>query len=76
MPETSLDGYLDGYEPLLDINQVRAIFGVSRRTIYNWMAAGKVDWVTTPSGSRRIVTASLARAVITSEVPQGSGTLP
>lgn len=28
--------------------------GVSRRTIYNWMAAGKVEYVRTAGGSVRI----------------------
>jgi excisionase family DNA binding protein len=35
--------------------------GVSRRTIYNWIAAGKVEYVRTAGGSIRIFTDSLWR---------------
>lgn len=48
--------------PLLDINQVCEELSVSRRTVYNWMSAGRVEWVMTPGGGRRIVTESLWRA--------------
>jgi predicted site-specific integrase-resolvase len=37
------------------------VAGVTRRTLYNWMALGKVEFVRTASGSPRIVTASLFR---------------
>ncbi len=33
--------------------------GVSRRTIYNWIAAGKVEYVRTAGGSIRIFTDTL-----------------
>ncbi len=36
--------------------------GVSRRTIYNWMAAGKVQYVRTAGGAVRIFEDSLWRA--------------
>jgi excisionase family DNA binding protein len=36
--------------------------GVSRRTIYNWMAGGKVQYVRTAGGSVRIYADSLWRA--------------
>jgi len=29
---------------VLRIKEVMALYAVSRRTVYNWMAAGKVDW--------------------------------
>jgi excisionase family DNA binding protein len=35
--------------------------GVSRRTIYNWIAAGKVEYVRTAGGSIRIFSDSLWR---------------
>ena len=41
--------------------------GVSRRTIYNWIAAGKVEYVRTAGGSIRIFTDTLWRQ------PEGAG---
>ena len=38
------------------------LVGVSRRTIYNWMAGGKVEYVRTAGGSVRIFADSLWRA--------------
>jgi excisionase family DNA binding protein len=38
------------------------VVGVSRRTIYNWMAGGKVQYVRTAGGSVRIYADSLWRA--------------
>jgi len=35
--------------------------GVSRRTIYNWISAGKVEYVRTAGGSIRIFADSLWR---------------
>ncbi len=37
------------------------LVGVSRRTIYNWITAGKVDYVRTAGGSIRIFVDSLWR---------------
>lgn len=37
------------------------VVGVSRRTIYNWMAAGKVEYLRTAGGAVRIFTDSLWR---------------
>lgn len=37
------------------------IVSVSRRTIYNWIAAGKVEYVRTAGGSIRIYADSLWR---------------
>jgi len=37
------------------------VVGVSRRTIYNWIAAGKVEYVRTAGGSIRIFTDTLWR---------------
>jgi excisionase family DNA binding protein len=35
--------------------------GVSRRTIYNWLASGKLEYVRTRGGAVRIYAASLFR---------------
>ena len=35
------------------------VVGVSRRTIYNWMAGGKIEFVRTAGGSVRIFADSL-----------------
>ena len=37
------------------------LVGVSRRTIYNWICAGKVEYVRTAGGSIRIFTDTLWR---------------
>lgn len=37
------------------------LMGVSRRTIYNWLAAGKLQYFRTASGSIRIYVDSLYR---------------
>lgn len=37
------------------------VVGVSRRTIYNWMSSGKVEYVRTAGGSVRIFTDTLWR---------------
>jgi excisionase family DNA binding protein len=37
------------------------LVGVSRRTIYNWIAAGKVEYVRTAGGSIRLFVDSLWR---------------
>ena len=37
------------------------LVGVSRRTIYNWIASGKVEYVRTAGGSVRIFVDSLWR---------------
>ncbi len=45
------------------VSIVRAceIVGVSRRTIYNWMASGKVEYLRTAGGAVRIFVDSLWR---------------
>lgn len=46
----------------LSIMKACEVVGVSRRTIYNWMAGGKVQYVRTAGGSVRIYADSLWRA--------------
>jgi excisionase family DNA binding protein len=37
------------------------VVGVSRRTIYNWISSGKVEYIRTAGGSVRIFTDTLWR---------------
>ena len=48
--------------PTVSIMQACVLVGVSRRTIYNWMAAGKVQYVRTAGGAVRIFEDTLWRA--------------
>jgi len=45
----------------LSIMKACEVVGVSRRTIYNWISAGKVEYVRTAGGSIRIFTDTLWR---------------
>ncbi|MCL4846951.1 MAG: excisionase family DNA-binding protein [Acidobacteria bacterium] len=47
--------------PTLSIVQACERVGVSRRTIYNWMASGKVEYIRTAGGSVRIFSDTLWR---------------
>jgi excisionase family DNA binding protein len=49
------------------------LVGVSRRTIYNWIAGGKVEYVRTAGGSVRIFADTLWRWPETA-APQASAT--
>jgi excisionase family DNA binding protein len=44
------------------IKEACALLGVSRRTIYNWLAKGRLETIRTPGGSVRIFVDSLMRA--------------
>jgi excisionase family DNA binding protein len=46
----------------LTVGEACAAAKVSRRTLYSWMNAGKVSYVRTAGGSRRIDPASLWRS--------------
>ena len=50
----------------LSIMKACEAVGVSRRTIYNWISAGKVEYVRTAGGSIRIFTDTLWRDASTS----------
>jgi excisionase family DNA binding protein len=50
---------MDLSERTLNIQQAMAVAGVSRRTIYNWIAAGKLTYRRTAGGSLRILESSL-----------------
>lgn len=45
----------------VSINKAAELAGVARRTIYNWINAGKVDCIRTAGGSVRIFEDSLWR---------------
>ena len=53
---------MDPERQTLSIMKACEVVGVSRRTIYNWMAGGKVEYVRTAGGSVRIFADSLWRA--------------
>jgi excisionase family DNA binding protein len=46
----------------LSIMKACELVGVSRRTIYNWIASGKVEYVRTAGGSVRIFADTLWRS--------------
>jgi excisionase family DNA binding protein len=45
----------------ISIMKAAELVGVSRRTIYNWLASGKLEYVRTAGGSVRIFVDSLWR---------------
>ena len=45
----------------ISIMKACELVGVSRRTIYNWISSGKVEYVRTAGGSVRIFTDTLWR---------------
>jgi excisionase family DNA binding protein len=47
--------------PNCSIMKACELCGVSRRTIYNWIAAGKVEYFRTAGGGVRIITETLFR---------------
>jgi len=58
----------------ISITQACESVGVSRRTIYNWMAAGKVQYIRTAGGAVRIFEDTLWRGpdvLIAADEPVG-----
>jgi excisionase family DNA binding protein len=49
------------------------VVGVSRRTIYNWLSSGKIEYVRTAGGSVRIFVDSLWRDPHRSDQPAVQG---
>ena len=47
------------------------LVGVSRRTIYNWLASGKIEYVRTAGGSVRIFVDTLWRDRTEADGPRG-----
>jgi excisionase family DNA binding protein len=52
---------VDTTRPLVSILRACELVGVSRRTIYNWLKAGKLEYVRTAGGAIRIYVDSLFR---------------
>jgi len=48
--------------PLVTIAQACALVQANRRTLYNWMQTGKVEYIRTAGGMRRIYVDTLFRA--------------
>lgn len=48
------------------------VVGVSRRTIYNWINAGKVEYVRTAGGSIRVFADTLWRTYGHTEIPKAT----
>jgi len=55
----------------VSIARAGELVGVSRRTIYNWIASGKVEYVRTAGGSVRIFADTLWRVPATADVGDG-----
>ena len=53
----------------ISIMKACELVGVSRRTIYNWISAGKVEYLRTAGGSIRIFVDSLWRDSATDAQP-------
>jgi excisionase family DNA binding protein len=58
-PERPKENNMD--RQTLSIMKACEVVGVSRRTIYNWISAGKVEYVRTAGGAIRIFADSLWR---------------
>ena len=54
----------------ISIMKACELVGVSRRTIYNWIGSGKIEYVRTAGGSVRIFTDTLWRS------PSGASPAP
>ena len=55
----------------VSINRASELVGVTRRTIYNWLSSGKLEYVRTAGGAVRIYVDSLwrdPRAIVESDV--------
>jgi excisionase family DNA binding protein len=57
----------------ISIMKACELVGVSRRTIYNWLSAGKVEYIRTAGGSVRIFVDTLWRDPNRSDRPVASG---
>jgi excisionase family DNA binding protein len=52
---------LDVERKTISIMKACELVGVSRRTIYNWLSAGKIEYIRTAGGSVRIFVDTLWR---------------
>lgn len=48
--------------PTVNVQQACQLAHVTKRTLYHWMEDGKVEYVRTAGGSRRILTDTLFKA--------------
>lgn len=61
------DSNLNRQREMVSIMEASAIVGVSRRTIYNWLNSGKLEFVRTAGGSVRVFADTLFTVNTTSE---------
>ena len=55
----------------MNISQAATLAGVSVRTIYNWLHAGKLEYARTAGGAVRIVAETLFRPGVARPPPLG-----
>jgi excisionase family DNA binding protein len=60
-----------GDRETVSIAEACRLVGVSRRTIYNWMSSGKVEYVRTAGGAVRIFSDTLWRKPGQQDAPKG-----
>jgi excisionase family DNA binding protein len=60
-PIPKLGGKLHVERKTISIMKACELVGVSRRTIYNWLSSGKIEYVRTAGGSVRIFVDTLWR---------------
>lgn len=58
----------------ISIMKACELVGVSRRTIYNWLSSGKIEYIRTAGGSVRIFVDTLWRDPNRAERPVGTTT--
>jgi len=58
----------------ISIMKACELVGVSRRTIYNWLSSGKIEYIRTAGGSVRIFVDTLWRDPNRAERPVGTST--
>ena len=63
----------DANRRTVSISTACASVGVTRRTMYNWIRAGKVEWLRIASGAIRIYEDSLWREAGTLGEKEGAG---
>jgi excisionase family DNA binding protein len=69
-----LGGTLVVERKTISIMKACELVGVSRRTIYNWLSSGKIEYIRTAGGSVRIFVDTLWRDPNRGERPVGTTT--
>lgn len=59
---------MTGKRETVSIMQASELAGVSRRTIYNWIGASRVEYVRTAGGGIRIFADTLFRPAVVGEI--------